>query len=33
MKKSLDSYGIYFVALGINDERFKNNKKRKKRYG
>lgn len=33
MKKGLDSYGISFVALGINDERFKNNsitKKRKK---
>ena len=33
MKKGLDSYCISFVALGINDERFRNNKKRKKRYG
>ena len=33
MKKGLDSYCISFVALGVNDERFKNNKKRKKQYG
>ena len=26
MKKGLDSYCISFVALGVNDERFKNNK-------
>ena len=33
MKKGLDSYGISFVALYVNNERFKNNsitKKRKK---
>ena len=33
MKKSLDSYCNSFVALGVNNERFRNNKKRKKRYG
>ena len=33
MKKSLDSYGISFVALRVNNERFRNNKKMKKRYG
>ena len=33
MKKKLDSYCISFVALGVNDERFKNNKKRKKNNG
>ena len=33
MKKSLDSYAFLFVALGVNNERFRNNKKRKKRYG
>ena len=31
--KKVDSYCISFVALGVNNERFRNNKKRKKRYG
>ena len=33
MKKRLDSCAFSFVALGVNNERFRNNKKRKKRYG
>jgi len=32
VKKGLDSYGLFFVALGVNNERFRNNK-RKKNYG
>ena len=33
MKKRLDSCAFLFVALDVNNERFRNNKKRKKRYG
>ena len=33
MKKKLDSYCISFVALRVNNERFRNNKKRKKNNG
>ena len=32
VKKGLDSYGPFFVAVGVNNERFRNNK-RKKNYG
>ena len=31
MKKKIDSYCISFVALRVNNERFRNNKKRKKK--
>jgi len=30
VKKGLDSYGPFFVALGVNNERFRNNKRKKK---
>ena len=33
MKKKLESYFISFVALRVNNERFRNNKKRKKNNG
>ena len=33
MKKRLDSCAFSFVALGVNNERFRNNKKRKKNNG
>ena len=33
MKKKLDSYCTSFVALRVNNDRFRNNKKRKKNNG